>query len=118
MIFLTSLVVALALHLILGWPWSILGGVFAGLTAVRTGWLLGAAAVGLSWALIVLYNFTVAAPETARFLSVTGGLFGNMSATMVVVVTILIGVVLGLLGGTIGALARMLADEVRSRRAP
>ncbi|MGA7304946.1 MAG: hypothetical protein WBW88_08730 [Rhodothermales bacterium] len=116
MIFLASLIVALAFHLFLGWPWSIVGGAVAGLSMPRFGWLVGALAVGCSWSLLVLYNFAAAAPESARFLRITGGLFGNMSGVMVVVVTVLIGLVLGLLGGTIGGLTRRLMLEVRTRR--
>lgn len=116
MILLASLVVALALHILLGWPWSVLGGAVAGVLSPKSGWLVGSAAVGLSWSLLILYNFVVAPPETTRFLSITGGLFGNMSGTFVVVVTVLIGVVLGLLGGTIGGLARRFGEDLRSKQ--
>ncbi|HEY5565103.1 MAG TPA: hypothetical protein VIL33_05895 [Rhodothermia bacterium] len=118
MIFLASLLVALIVHVFLGWPWSILGGAIAGFVSGRTGWIVGAAAVGLSWALLVLYNFVVAPPEMARFLRITGGLFGNMSGPMVVVVTVLIGVLIGLLGGAIGGLIGSLTRDVRTRRQP
>jgi len=118
MIFLASLLVALVLHVLLGWPWSILGGAIAGFASGRTGWIVGAAAVGFSWAILILYNFAVAPPEMARFLRITGGLFGNMSGPMVVVVTVLIGVLIGLLGGTIGGLIRNLARDVQTRRKP
>lgn len=116
MIFLASLLVALVVHVLLGWPWSILGGAVAGFASSRTGWIVGAAAVGFSWALLILYNFAVAPPEMARFLRITGGLLGNMSGSMVVGVTVLMGVLIGLLGGAIGGLIRSLARDVQSRR--
>jgi hypothetical protein len=118
MIFLASLIVALALHVLLGWPWSILGGAVAGFASARTGWLVGAVAVGLSWSILVTYNFAVAPAEISRFLAITGGVLGNMSGPLVVVVTVSIGALLGLLGGTIGGLANRLYSEVSTRRQP
>jgi len=111
MLFVLSSLVALVLHVTLGWQWSIVGGVVAGLGAHRFGWAVGSIAVGLGWMLLVLYNFSAAPAETARFVEITSGLFGNMTGATLVLTTILIGVLLGGLGGTIGALARSLAPS-------
>lgn len=116
MIFLGALLLSLALHVVLGWPWSILGGVAAGMASTKTGWLVGTFSVGISWALLVLYNFVVAPVETSRFLTVTGGLFGNMSGPMLVVVTVSLGLILGLLGGVVGSLLRSIVAELNQRR--
>ena len=116
MIFLASILVALSIHLVVGWQWSIAGGLLAGVFHTRTGWLTGTMAVGISWALLILYNFVAAPEASARFLVVTGGILGNLSGPMVVVVTVLIGALVGLLGGLMGSLLRTLADDARARQ--
>ncbi len=116
MIFLGALLLAMLLHVVLGWPWSILGGVAAGVASTKTGWLLGMVAVGMSWSMLILYNFVVAPDETSRFLTITGGLFGNMSGPTLVVVTVSLGLLLGLLGGVIGSLLRSIVGELNQRR--
>lgn len=118
MIFLASLLVALVLHILIGWPWSIAGGAVAGFASSRSGWLVGTVAVAMSWALLVLYNFATSPAEMGRFISITGALFGNLSGPMLVGVTVSIGALLGLLGGTIGGLTRRIVADVGSRRRP
>lgn len=107
---------ALALHILLGWQWSIVGGVAAGYGARRFAWAAGMIAVALSWMLLVVYNFAVAPAEMARFVKITSALFGNMPGPMLVLTTILIGALLGLLGGMIGGLARNLTRGPKINR--
>lgn len=105
--------VALAFHLLLGWQWSLVGGVAAGLATPRFGWLTGLIAVTLAWTVLVLYNFIAAPSEMARFLEVTAGLLGNMHQVMLVVSTLALGALLGALGGGIGSILRNLATGLR-----
>lgn len=117
MLLVLATLVALALHVLLGWQWSIVGGVIAGFGINRFGWALGAAAVSVSWLLLVVYNFAVAPAEMARFVEVTSGLLGNMPGPMLVVTTVLLGTVLGLSGGLMGALARSIVNIISRRGA-
>ncbi|MDZ4700032.1 MAG: hypothetical protein SH809_10035 [Rhodothermales bacterium] len=107
-----GMIVALVLHLVLGWPFSVAGGVVAGYLAVERGWLWGGLAVGLPWALLVAYNFIVASAPVSRMIDAMAEIMGNMPEAMFVVLTILIGCALGVCGGLVGA---QTARIVRSR---
>lgn len=101
-------VTALAFHLMFGWPWSIAGGIIAGILGSRRGWLVGGIAVGLSWGLSVAHAFIVASAPTQRLLHIIGGLFGSIPSVLIPVITVLIGVLLGIAGGALGSSARPL----------
>ena len=111
---LAGLIVAIAVHVILGWPFSVAGGAVAGYLAVDKGWLWGGLAVGFSWSLLVAYNFVVANGPVSRMIDVMAQILGNMPEAMFVVLTILIGCALGVCGGLVGA---QTARIVRSRTA-
>lgn len=96
-------VAALVLHIFVGWGWTILGGVFAGVWVVRWGGVVGACAVGLEWLLLVAYNFVVAGREVSTMAAVLGGILGNLPGAVIVAITLLIGALLGGLGGIIGS---------------
>lgn len=114
MLLLLAALCALALHILLGWQWSLIGGIVAGYGVRRFAWAAGMIVVALSWILLVVYNFAVAPAEMARFVKITSGLFGNMPGPILVLTTILIGALLGVLGGIIGGLARNLTPGFRS----
>jgi len=122
MLLILGTVIALAVHILLGWQWSLVGGVVAGYGVRRFAWAAGMIAVALSWTLLIVYNFAVAPAEMARFVNIASGLFGNMPGPMLVLTTILIGALLGVLGGMIGGLARnltlTLAPSVQDKAAP
>lgn len=94
---------ALALHVFLGWAWTILAGVLAGAWVVRRGWFVGAVSVGLDWLVLIIYNFAVAGREVATMASTLGGILGNLPGAAIVAITFLIGALLGGLGGIIGS---------------
>jgi hypothetical protein len=96
-------VLALALHLVLGWVWTPIAGMVAGFWVGRRGWVAGMAAAGLSWSLLVLYSFVAAPRATAEMASVFGGILGNLPGAAVVGMTLLIGGLLGALGGLAGS---------------
>ncbi|WP_457651896.1 hypothetical protein [Rhodocaloribacter sp.] len=102
---------AVVLHLILGWPWTILAGVAAGVWKGRGGWRIGALGVGLGWLAFVVYDYLVAAGAVGEMTRVMGGLMGNLPGFVVVVVTLVIGLVLGALGGAVGTQAAALAKR-------
>jgi len=99
-------VLALALHLALGWAWTLGAGLVGGVIAPRHGGLVGLLGVGLEWAALVGYNYIVAGAAMAVMTSTLGGILGNTPGTMVVAATVFIGALLGGLGGTVGALMR------------
>jgi len=98
-----SFLFALALHITLGWAWTLLAGVLAGAWVVRRGWIAGAVSVGLDWLVLVVYNFAVAGREVASMVEILGGILGNLPGAVIVATTLLIGVLLGGLGGIIGS---------------
>jgi len=97
---------SLALHLTLGWEWTVLSGVVAGYWALRRGWVLGAAGLGLAWLLVVGYNFVVAGGPVSLMTETLGGVLGNLPGWVIVGVTLLQGMVLGGLGGFAGTQLR------------
>jgi len=107
-----SIGIALALHLLLGWQWSIAGALVAGAWTGKRGWLTGAGILALSWALLIAYNFIVAATPVQKMLDVMGGILGGLPGPVVILLTLLIGAVLGLIGGGLGA---ALAQLVRGQ---
>jgi len=107
LLFLIALV-ALAIHLLIGWPWTVLGGVLAGLVKGRWGWAYGGLGVALSWMGLVFWNYIVVPAETGKTYALLGDLLGNLSPTLVVGITLLLGAVLGMLGGLIGTQLRFL----------
>ncbi len=93
---------ALALHLTLGWGWTIVAGVAAGLWVNRGGWLLGAMSVGLEWLTLIAFNYLVDARAVQLMTETLGSILGNMPFWVIVAMTLLIGLVLGALGGAAG----------------
>ena len=94
---------ALALHLSLGWAWTLLAAVAGGAWAARRGWLVGALGLALDSLALIGYSYYVAPEATAEMAHVMGLLLGNMPAFAFVGLSLLIGVILGALGGAIGA---------------
>ena len=97
-----TIILALVLHLLLGWAWTILAGVVVGVWQGPRGWLVGGIGVGLSWLGLVLYNVVVAAEPVGRMTDTLGGILGGLPGLVIVVFTVLIGVLLGLVGGGLG----------------
>jgi hypothetical protein len=109
--YVVCVLVALALHLTLGWLATILAGVVAGAWFIRKGWLWGGAVGVADWAILVAYNFIVASGPVSRMTAAVGGILGNLPGWAVVAVTLLIGAVLGMAGGYLGASLRLLVES-------
>jgi hypothetical protein len=114
---LATAVFALALHLTLGWAWTLGAAIAGGAWAGRGGWRVGLFALLLEWGALVAYNFVVAPGPTSRMAATMGRLFGNIPGFLVVASTLLIGAVLGALGGAVGTRLRLLIDRNFNRRA-
>lgn len=99
---------ALVLHLALGWTWTIVAGIVGGAWAVQRGWVVGALGVGLDWAVLVLYNYATARAATQGMADTVGELLGNMPAPVVVAATVLTGTLIGGVGGALGTALRGL----------
>ena len=117
--FIGSLVISLVAHLLLGWSWSIAGGIAYGYwlgtkegigPALVTG-LMGALCVGMAWGVLVIYNVVVAQEETLKMFDIMGGILGNLDGSLIVVLTILIGAILGLLGALVGNQVRRITQK-------
>lgn len=103
------IILSVALHLTLGWAWTLGAGVVGGLWAFRGGWWVGALGVMLGWGALVVWNVLVASEPVGRMLTAFGGLVGNVPGWGVVAATVLLGGVIGALGGAIGTQLRGLA---------
>ena len=108
---LVTFILALAIHLILGWAWTILAGIAVGAWAVQRGWLLGGGGVGLSWLVLILYNMIIAPGPVGRMTETFGGILGNLPGFSIIAITLLIGVLLGTVGGGLGTQIRRLSTQ-------
>lgn len=103
--------IALIIHLLLGWIWTIGAALIAGLWVAHRWWILGPIAVGGSWLILVLYNLARAPDATLELWRVFGGLMGGLPGAITLLVTVLIGMLLGLSGALVGRQLRLLFLE-------
>lgn len=109
--FLLSIAICLLAHVFLGWSWSAVGGLVCGFlleSKKETAGLLlsgfsGAACVGISWGLLIAYNFVVSSSSTNSMLEMMGGIMGNLHGSIIVLLTLFIGSLIGLTSGLVGA---------------
>lgn len=106
-----TILLALILHLLLGWAWTVVAGVAVGIWKGPRGWLVGGIGVGLSWLGLVVYNYLVAAGPVGRMVDTLGGILGNLPGPVIVALTVLIGVLLGAVGGALGTQINLLARQ-------
>lgn len=110
----TCSIAAFLFHLVLGWPWTLAAGVGAGVWQGPGGWRLGAAAVGIDWAVWLAYNYSVDIRAVHVMTETMGAVLGNMPFFVVVALTLLIGLVLGGLGGMIGTQLHHILKRTRN----
>lgn len=108
------IILSLVLHFLLGWEWTIIAGVAAGLWFSTSGWLLGGVAVGAGWLLLVAYNYVIDARAIGVMTETVGSIMGNLPGWAVVGITLLMGLAIGVLGGAAGSQIRKLVHKVRS----
>lgn len=94
------------LHVVLGWAWTVAGGVLVGLWKPRRGWLLGLGGAALGWATLIGYTALVAPGGLRILLETMGALVGNIPGEAVVGASVVLGGGLGALGGAIGSACR------------
>ncbi|PSQ98838.1 MAG: hypothetical protein BRD48_05940 [Bacteroidetes bacterium QS_9_68_14] len=99
---LATFLLALAVHLTLGWAWTLAAGIAGGAWARQRGWLVGLVGVAAAWAALVAYNFAAAPNATTRMARTVGALLGNLPGWATVLATVLMGALLGTTGGFIG----------------
>jgi len=108
-------ILAFAVHLALGWPWTFAAGLVGGYWAGRGGWRVGAVGVGLDWAGLIAYNY-IAAPEAVpTMVDTVGQVLGNMPGAAVVACTLCLGLMLGALGGATGSSLRQASEAYAGR---
>jgi hypothetical protein len=105
-VILLSAAVATVAHFTLGWLAVIPVAVLAGALHFKRGWLTGLGAILLSWSLIVLWSFVVAAGPTLEMTRALGELAGGLPAFAIVVATLVTAALLGAAGGAFGAAVR------------
>ncbi len=104
---------AVLLHRILGWEFTLLAGMVAGLW--ERGWLPGMVGVGSSWAGWHLYHWVRAPEGYARLLDTLGVLAGGVPPLVVVAVSVSVGIALGGLGAVLGsAIVQIVGRNVRT----
>lgn len=99
---------ALVLHLLVGWWATPVAALAGGFWKGRGGWWLGLVALVASWGSLVGYTAAVDADSFGRMAVTVGGLLGNLPGFAVVAATLLIGGLLGMLGGLAGSQVRYL----------
>jgi len=114
--FVAAVAVALGAHLLLGWVWSISGGVLIGWMSLSGGWWKGAVAVGTAWATLLAYNMIVAPGPVTEMHRLVASIAGDFPPWSAPAATLAIGIVIGLSGGIFGRGARDVFRDFRSRR--
>ena len=99
---------ALLLHIFLGWAWTPIAGLVAGLWKGIGGWWTGGVAVGSSWLAIVGYTLFVAPDASMRLADILASMLGGVPAFLVFVATVALGVVSGTAAGGLGTGIRSL----------
>lgn len=112
-----TIILALLLHLLLGWQWTLAAGIVGGYWAGRRGWMVGLLGVGLSWLALIVYNFIAAGPAVREMTDVLGEILGGMPGFVVLALTWVIGLLLGTVGGLIGTQARYMMDSDQQKSA-
>lgn len=97
---------ALVLHVALGWAWTFGAGLASGFFAPRRGGLVGGLGVALDWTAWIGYSYGAAGSATAVMTGTMGGILGNTTGAVVVAATVFIGALLGGVGGLTGTFAR------------
>ncbi len=95
--------IALLLHLLIGWPYAIVGAVVAGALFKEHSVMAGVWTLVATWGGLVIYSFAVATEETTNMVTVVAALIGDLPPIMTVVLTIGIAAILGAIGGWLGS---------------
>lgn len=103
-----AIVLCIALHVLLGWAFTVLGAASGAALANRRGWMVGLVGGAASWLLLATWSRTVDAAAVDEMLRVVGAILGNLPGVAVFLATVAIGAVLGLAGGWLGAATRNL----------
>lgn len=113
---LVTALLSIAVHLMLGWKWTVFAGTIGGLVAQRfSGWLVGAGGVALGWGAFVVYTAAVAPASLLVMVDTLATLAGNIPGEAMVGLTVLLGGLLGALGGGIGSVLRPFVETRRSQ---
>ena len=111
---LQSTAVGLVAHVLLGWQFTILGGVVAGFHSSPHHWLNGMLAGALAWMSLVAYNLSVARKPTEVMLTSMGAIFGGLPGWGLLILTICLGALLGAAGVWPGIVLRRLRPRLHS----
>jgi hypothetical protein len=102
-------VLALFLHLYLGWQWTIIAGILVGAVVDDRGWWYGGWALVLDWLALVLWNLAVAGNPTMRMANAMGTFIGPGPGWIFIIMTLTAGFGIGAVGGLVGGQARLVA---------
>lgn len=95
--------VALALHLLVGWQYAIVGSVIAGVMIKDRPIIAGILTLVATWGGLVIYTYTVAPEETTAMAIVVAAIFGDLPPIMTVLITIAVAALIGGVGGWLGS---------------
>lgn len=110
-IVLAGSLLALVLHVGLGWGWGVLAGAVVGAVISSRGWLYGGLALAVEWAGLVIWNMVVAGGPTLRMAAVMGELIGVVPGWLFILMTLSAGFGLGAVGGLGGQQLRLTVRE-------
>ena len=98
-----GVILALTLHLTLGWAWTLIAGLAVGAALREGGWWAGGLMGTISWGLLIAWSFWEAPAETARMTGTIGELLADISGVLLVGAVLGIGFVLGAVGALAGS---------------
>jgi len=106
-----GVLICLAAHIVLGWEYGVVGAIFVGWAAENGGFKLGAMTMGISWSILIGYNFIIAGPESVKMIKVMASIMGDLPGFATIVITLGVSLVLGGIGGLSGAAFKSKGDK-------
>jgi MFS-type transporter involved in bile tolerance (Atg22 family) len=107
---------ALILHLLLGWQFAVLGAILGGYLSPASGWKTGLTALFAIWCGLMLWNYFMAPQSIQTLFSTMSGILGGLPSFAFPMLTLLVASVLGALGGSFGAQLAQKRTSLQNKR--
>jgi hypothetical protein len=99
-------ILALILHLILGWQWVVVAGIAGGYWQGKGGWRVGLVSITLAWLLLIIWNYLVTSVSIKQMFETMSAIMGGLPSFGFPMLTLVWAALLGVVSGAIGSQIR------------